>query len=134
VTQTLSARRRWLQFGLVTMLLFITALAVGMAWQMSAVRERTRAWLFERGGRENYRNNWWPVRRLLGDKPSANIFPPSDLTYDERARLEAVFPEAYIFWTVEGREPYDSDFDRLHPETIGQKRVGPRLLPQAQQP
>ena len=124
MAQSPPTRRRWFQFSLGTMFLVVTLFAVWLAQETQTVaeRKRTRDWLFERGGRENYRYDWWPIRRLLGDKPSNAIFPPSDTTPEEWARLHDVFPEAYVFLIP--REPYGEAFDRLRPETVWQKRLG----------
>lgn len=127
--------RRRLRLFVIALTVPCCALWLAHEIRITHERGRERQWLFERGGRENYRRGGWPLRRLLGDKPSANIFPPSDMTPDEFIRLETLFPEAYIFHPmVGGTEPYDPWFDQLHPETKGQKPAGPRRLPTSPRP
>ena len=122
---------RWFQISLRALSLLLAVFAVWLGLEVRIVRERklAREWLYERGGRENYDLGGWPIRRLLGDKPTASIYPPTDLTGDESKLLRAAFPEAYFFGRQEGQEPYDTTFEAWHPETIGQKRPGPRRLP-----
>jgi hypothetical protein len=132
------SRRQWFRFGLPTLFILLAVFALWLVRDVNIVHERLRERqrLFDRGGRENYCTQWrWPIRRMLGDKPSASIFPPSDITNDEWIRLQTLFPEAYIFHPMQGGiEPYDPRFDALHPETIGQNPSGPRRLPRAPLP
>ena len=116
-------KRRWFQFSLRTLMIVVSLLAVPLGyvgWQAKIVRERRCALsaITESGGhiwtREGYCSSTepgagrmppdeWPsevpwLRRLLGDEHVASIQLAWDVSVAERIRIEALFPEATVFW------------------------------------
>jgi hypothetical protein len=90
--------RRWLQFGLGTMLVVVTVFALGLGWMVSISqqckrREACLDELAERGG------NWgWPSYSRLRPRPYVEYIQlPSDrFSAEDVQRVQSIFPEARI--------------------------------------
>ncbi|HEY1600840.1 MAG TPA: hypothetical protein VGG64_14625 [Pirellulales bacterium] len=120
---TLPTRRRWFQFGLGTMLLVITALAVGLGWELNFVRARRAFDMRARAEGAGYAfpasaslsASWpeamrdgeyetrWPPRvpmwrEWLGDQPYGLVMVPDAWPKKEAANVERLFPESFVFW------------------------------------
>lgn len=100
--------RRWFKFSLRSLFLFVTVFGIWLGWQPHIVRERHN-WIRiirERGGNCTvYEDRYAPAitpmempwcRRLLGDRPMVYIMLYPDCPAEDRARVEAAFPEASI--------------------------------------
>ena len=97
------------QFGLGTLLLATSAVAVSVAWfarQVHVVRERDalRTMIHGRGGSAYAAEDLAvpsrtsALRRWLGDEPVLRIYlPPPDFSHQDFACVRAAFPEAYIW-------------------------------------
>ncbi len=110
-------RRRW-QFGLGTLFLVFTLVAIGAAWcgwQLGLVHERQKlsAYIVAHGGSVYSGLELWgeagtrPVswfRRWLGDEAVGQIYlPPPEFTEGDFARVKHAFPEANVFPPKSGR-------------------------------
>jgi hypothetical protein len=112
----IQSRRRWFQFGLRTMFLAVTVLAVWLGWELKFVRER-QAWVHLKQQRFTFietESEWqgprpasasipfW--RRLLGDEAVIVIHLRSDTVQDkaEWEQAKRLFPEAQIVEAVNG--------------------------------
>ena len=103
-------RRRWFQFGLGTMLLLVTVLALFIAYHVNWVRERRAAiaswessrwfpstppvlakppWLLSLFGEPGYGCLWRESSRRLGADEEAEL-----------ERVQRLFPEAKVVWAV----------------------------------
>jgi len=107
-------RRQWYQFGLRTLFVAVTIIAVAFGWimqEMKHVQQRNeyRDWLF-RAGPSFYsydalppvtplstkpRISFW--RRLLGDAAAWRLNLPRDASLAETQRARELFPEAEIY-------------------------------------
>ena len=102
--------RRRFQFGLGTMFVMVTVVAVWLGWELTFVRERRTAleWLKKNGGFvvsvAETKNNQVPPpepvneipiwRRWLGDEAMYFVVPPDNATEDDLSRFQRLFPEA----------------------------------------
>ena len=102
--------RRWFQFGLGTLFLVVTALAVWLGWELTIVRARStyRQWLDDNGGgsntaewvakhyptepAEHSRIPFW--RQWMGDEPIYDVLVPFGSSEEELADATRLFPEA----------------------------------------
>jgi hypothetical protein len=96
------SRRRWYQYSLPALLIFVTLAGCGfgwLGWQARVVQQR-RAFLNNNGDTQVWFKDspdalsW--VRRLLGDSAVDRIGLPFKTDKAERRRLATIFPEAQI--------------------------------------
>jgi hypothetical protein len=109
-------RRRWFQFGLRTLFVVVTVVAVWLGLIVKVVRDREWArWAIEesggvfldftnanatiyREGEPNWHSSW--ISEMLGDNPAVFIGFPRAVDHDD-LELSSYFPEAHII----GRAP-----------------------------
>ncbi|HEY1601352.1 MAG TPA: hypothetical protein VGG64_17250 [Pirellulales bacterium] len=113
MTQSPTTRRRWFQFGLSTLFVLVTVLAVWLGWELHIVRERQaiRQRIAESGGRvypseqseskllltslgmvTECRIPVW--REWLGDEPVGFVRLKTSASYAELKKARLAFPEA----------------------------------------
>ena len=119
MSQANPPRRRWFQFGLGTMLLVVTALAMWLGWELRYIRAR-KAWLRDHlpapvltlglqiiSGQQLHSDDgvipFW--RRWLGDEAQEQVFLEWDTSAAGRAKARYLFPEAEIFPEIEEGHP-----------------------------
>src|SRR5262245_2775297 len=93
-------RRRWFQFSLKGLLIFVTIFCGWLGWQVHTVRSRL-AWrhtIEERGGYCVLMNSsdgsqlpWF--RRMLGDEDVGAVILYPNCSEEEKIRIESEFPE-----------------------------------------
>jgi hypothetical protein len=104
--------RRWFQFGLGTMFVVVTAVAVWLAWELSYIRERQAflASLQHKNAEVTDNRTTWTFthppravppeiplwRRWLGDRAVDAIDLPPKWSASDRQMAKALFPEAII--------------------------------------
>lgn len=100
-------RRRWLQFGLRTMFVVVTVVALWLGWEVNFVRQR-QAWRREHAAlterpiktpNPSYvpKTTIPPWRIWMGDSYLSQIYFPPDWTEQDRAYATRLFPEANLF-------------------------------------
>jgi hypothetical protein len=102
-------RRRWYQFGLGTMFVAVTVVAIGFDWLNRQVRlvyerrhfrETTALWSGNRGWEWRCVPRISLCRQLLGDEPVERI----DVQFEaDQKRGEELFPEAEVWWIQPNR-------------------------------
>ena len=88
--------RRWFRFGLRTLFVVMTLVAVWLGWQASIVRERNaliaEGWLWPFESKDQV----WSIRELMGDKRYRVMILKDGMSAEQFARTQKVFPESQV--------------------------------------
>ncbi|HEY4310229.1 MAG TPA: hypothetical protein VGN12_12330 [Pirellulales bacterium] len=97
MSKPFAIRRPWLQFGLGTVFLVVTAFAIWLGWELSFIRQR-QAWLRVHDSwgldSQNFQSAVPRWRLIMGDTNVHWILLPLDVTQEELAEANRLFPEA----------------------------------------
>jgi hypothetical protein len=117
MSQAPPPRRRWLQFGMGTMFVVVTAFAVWLGWELKFIRDRKNFLvLLDEYRADHWRDqpraasisSWFQIpaheeagihfwRRWLGDEAQSVILLPGNTSETHLRQARSLFPEAKYF-------------------------------------